>query len=49
VCLYRDSVFSTFYNTGKFILLFLWSDTWLILGKYCSAWQWVMQLLPVTS
>jgi hypothetical protein len=27
VCLYRDSVFSTFYNTGKFILLFLWSDT----------------------
>jgi hypothetical protein len=29
VCVYRDSIFSTFYNTGKFILLRLWCNTWL--------------------
>jgi hypothetical protein len=39
VCLYRDTVFSTFYKTDKFILLFFWNDTWIISGKSCSAWQ----------
>jgi hypothetical protein len=31
---------------SKLILLFLWNDTWLVSGKRCSAWRWVMQFLP---
>jgi hypothetical protein len=31
---------------GKLILLFLWSDTWLVSGKPYSAWRWVMQFQP---
>jgi hypothetical protein len=34
------------YNKSKMILLFLWSDTWIVLGKPYSAWQWVMQCQP---
>jgi hypothetical protein len=33
-------------NIGKLILLFLRSDTWLVSGKHCSAWRWVMQIQP---
>jgi hypothetical protein len=44
VCMYRDIIFITSYNVGKFIL-FLWSDTWLITVKSCSAWWWDMQFL----
>jgi hypothetical protein len=45
MCLYRDNVFSTFYNIGKISLLFLWSDTWIVSGKFCSACQCVIQFL----
>jgi hypothetical protein len=45
VCVCRDIIFSISYNIGKLILLFLWSDTCLILGESCSAWQWVMHFL----
>jgi hypothetical protein len=38
-------IFSTSYNTGELILLFLRSETCLISGKYCSSWWWVMQFL----
>jgi hypothetical protein len=31
---------------GKFILSFMWSNTWLLLGKSCCTWWWVMQFLP---
>jgi hypothetical protein len=34
-------------NIGKLILLFvLWNDTWLVSGKTCNVWRWVMQFLP---
>jgi hypothetical protein len=46
VCMYRDTIFSISFNIGKLILLLLWSDTWLVLGKSCSTWRWVMQFLP---
>jgi hypothetical protein len=45
VCMYRDYVFRTFYNISKFIVFFLWTDTWLVRGKSSIAWQWVMQFL----
>jgi hypothetical protein len=28
------------------IFLFYWCDTWLVSGKSCSTWRWVMQFLP---
>jgi hypothetical protein len=46
VCLYKDIIFSISYDTGELILLFLWSDTWLVSGNSRSAWRWVMQFLP---
>jgi hypothetical protein len=33
----------------SWFLWFLWSDTWLVLGKLCSAWRCVMQFLPGTG
>jgi hypothetical protein len=44
-CTYRNSFFNTSFKRGKLILLFLWSDAWLVSGKSCSAWRWVMQFL----
>jgi hypothetical protein len=38
--------FSTFYNTGKLILLLLWRDTWFISEEYYTALRWIMQLRP---
>jgi hypothetical protein len=35
-----------YHNIGKLILLFLWSDTWLVSGKSCSSWRRVMPFLP---
>jgi hypothetical protein len=37
--MYRNSIFSTSYNTGKFILSLLWSNTSLTSGKPCTAWH----------
>jgi hypothetical protein len=31
------------YNTGKLIVLLLWSGSWFVSGKLRSAWLWVMQ------
>jgi hypothetical protein len=44
---HRDIIFSASYNVGKSILFFYFfgSNTWLVSGKSCSAWQWVMQFL----
>jgi hypothetical protein len=39
-------MFSSSHSFGKLILLLLWSDSWLVSGKSCSAWLWVMQFLP---
>lgn len=33
------------HKKGKLILLLLSSDSWLLLWRSCSTWQWVMQLL----
>jgi hypothetical protein len=34
------------WNTGKLILSFSWSDTWLVSGRPCSGWRWVTQFQP---
>jgi hypothetical protein len=47
--MYRDSISCTSYNTGKLILLFLQSNTWLVPGKPFSTWWWVMHALPAGS
>jgi hypothetical protein len=49
VWVYRDIIFSISHNIGKLILLFLWSDTWLVFWKSCSGWRWVMQFLPIVG
>jgi hypothetical protein len=33
-------------TAGELILLFLWSDTWLVSGKPCISQRWVTQLQP---
>jgi hypothetical protein len=38
--------FQHLFNAGKMILLFSWSDTWLVSGKSRSALRFVMQFLP---
>jgi hypothetical protein len=43
--IYSDIIFSSSCDIGKLILLFVWSDTWLVSEKYCSAWRWVVQFL----
>jgi hypothetical protein len=43
---HKDINFNTSCTKGELILLSLCSDTWLVSGKSCSAWRWVMQFLP---
>jgi hypothetical protein len=46
VRMYRNSNFSNYCNIDELILLFLWTDTWILSGKSCSSWRCVMQFLP---
>jgi hypothetical protein len=45
VRMYRDIIFSISYSKEKLVLLFLCNDTWLVLEKSHSTWQWVTQFL----
>lgn len=45
VCVYRVTISSTSYNIRK-LILFLWSSTSFLSGKYYNAWWWVTQLVP---
>lgn len=42
--MFRETVSA--HLTSKFVLLFLWSDTWIVSGKTCGAWQREVQFLP---
>lgn len=50
ICYKQITVIETLFSISliriKVILLFLWKDSWLVSGKICSTWLWVVQFLP---
>jgi hypothetical protein len=46
VCVCKDIIFSASNKRFSLFDCLLWNDIWLVSGKSCIIWWWVMQFLP---